>query len=163
MSPKIGIQAIVPKQTFTSKSFKEALIRALDKTSNQLVAEFKKTTRTWLTVVEFYATKRVEASGMLYISIGTNSNIYRYVAEGTKPHVIRPKKSRALAYSSGYRPKTRVGRISGNAGGAFGDTVFSKEVQHPGTQGRRFAQLIASKHRNLLQKNVNDELRKINR
>lgn len=163
MPLNIGIQAVVPGRRLKTKDFEAAIERALIRTANQVQAEFKKTTRTWLTQVDFYITRVYRTSAALYINIGTDNEIYRYVSRGTKPHVIKPKKSRVLAYSSGYRPKTRIGRISSSAGGSFGNSVFSGEVNHPGTTGRRFEELIAKKHQNTLQKNVNDEMKKSNR
>lgn len=44
-----------------------------------------------------------------------------YVHEGTRPHVIRPRNKKVLAFP-----------------GASGGTVFAREVQHPGTVARPF-------------------------
>ncbi|WP_329173335.1 hypothetical protein [Streptomyces sp. NBC_01477] len=44
----------------------------------------------------------------------------RYVLDGTRPHVIRPRRARALRFQSG------------------GSTVFAKVVYHPGTRPNNF-------------------------
>jgi hypothetical protein len=44
----------------------------------------------------------------------------RYVIEGTRPHLIRPRRARALRFEVG------------------GDVVFTKLVRHPGTRPNNF-------------------------
>lgn len=62
---------------------------------------------------------------------------------GTRPHVIRPKQPGGrLAFQAGYQPHTRpIGRYGG-PGQATGNTVFAKEVQHPGFPPRKFSERI---------------------
>ena len=52
--------------------------------------------------------------------VSTNVQYAEYVHDGTRPHVIRPRRKQAL--------KFRVG----------GMTVFAKVVNHPGTRARPF-------------------------
>ncbi|MEU4584873.1 hypothetical protein AB0F92_22700 [Kitasatospora aureofaciens] len=46
----------------------------------------------------------------------------RYVVEGTRPHIIRPRRAKALRFEIGGR------------------TVFAKVVHHPGTRANPFLQ-----------------------
>lgn len=61
---------------------------------------------------------------------------------GTRPHIIRPKNKKALAFTSGYTPHTRpIGR-SGGPGRATGERVVTKQVNHPGYPPRKFSDTI---------------------
>lgn len=59
--------------------------------------------------------------------VGTNLDYAEYIEIGTEPHIIKPKKKKALAFNWGNAP------ISPN--GKDGKFVY-KEVHHPGTQGQ---------------------------
>jgi len=66
---------------------------------------------------------------------------------GTRPHVIRPKRAKALRFPWGgpgsYRPKTIAGgRFRGPGKVQGGQIVFRKQVQHPGTKPRHFTRRI---------------------
>ena len=62
-------------------------------------------------------------------------DIVRYLEEGTDPHIIRPKTSKALAFKWSSAP----GGISPNGKG--GEFVF-KKVKHPGIEARHFVQEV---------------------
>lgn len=77
-------------------------------------------------------------------AVGENKKIWGYVDQGTKPHIIRPKRASVLKFQLGYDPRTRPGAgntppQSGGSGKASGDVVFRHEVHHPGTKARQFA------------------------
>lgn len=59
--------------------------------------------------------------------IGSNDEILRYYILGTKPHVIRPKTKKALAFKWGNAPVSPTSPSSGK-------WVY-KKVNHPGTKG----------------------------
>lgn len=58
-----------------------------------------------------------------------------YVVFGTKPHVIRPKNKKALAFEVGK--KERLGRKEGPG---KANIVITKKVMHPGTRPNPFVQ-----------------------
>lgn len=62
----------------------------------------------------------VSHSGNPSAVVETNVNYAPYVHDGTRPHIIRPRRRQALRF--------RVG----------GATVFATEVHHPGTSARPF-------------------------
>lgn len=67
----------------------------------------------------------VSREGAAWI-VGSNSEIFRYYIQGTKPHIIRPKFKKALSFkwpSAPMPPNSPTGSF-----------VF-KEVKHPGTKG----------------------------
>lgn len=51
----------------------------------------------------------------------------------TKPHIIRPRKARALRFPAAGSPTTLSGRVK--KGGAF---AFAQIVHHPGTKGQPY-------------------------
>lgn len=55
------------------------------------------------------------------VIIGTDDERFEWVNEGTKPHVITPRKAKALRFDA-----------------ASGGVVFTKRVNHPGTAPRDY-------------------------
>ena len=75
---------------------------------------------------------------------GEHKDIWIYVDQGTKPHVIVPKNARMLRFRTGYKAKTAPGAgIRGGGGGATGPVVWAKKVNHPGSKARKFSEQIA--------------------
>jgi len=78
---------------------------------------------------------------------GPNAKIFGYVDEGTRPHLIAPKRKRGvLTFKTGYQPKTRPNNSkfkgSGKATGGFRS---AKVVHHPGSKARHISRIIANK------------------
>lgn len=68
------------------------------------------------------------------LKIYSSTPIVKFIDEGTKPHIIRPKKpGGALA----FRAQEVVTRKDGKKI-SFGDKVITKEVKHPGFVGYDF-------------------------
>ncbi len=57
-----------------------------------------------------------------------------YVEFGTRPHVIRPRKGRFLAWPANASGRRLSGRARTNAG----PMVFARKVNHPGTKAQPF-------------------------
>ncbi len=124
--------------------FKRAIENAGNMTAKAVQVDFKVTTRTWKHQPDFTITH----AGMNPVwDISTNDEIYGYVSQGTRPHVIKPRNARILVFKQGgFRAKSRPGFIGSNAGSpATGETRIAKVVHHPGTEAREFAQTIANK------------------
>jgi hypothetical protein len=101
--------------------------------------------------------------GAYRVTTGTNAKIYGFVDEGTKAHVILPKRSKYLAFSSGYKAKTRVGIIGSEPGGSFGESVFAAKVHHPGFPGRKFTITIGKRRQVTLNQEVSHAIALVNR
>lgn len=122
----------------------EALLKA---TVNDLLdsarADYGKTVNTWTRKPTFALSKAARKGSTLTGSVITDNVIYGYVDEGTKPHVIRPKRAGGvLAFRGSYSAKTRVGVIGSTAGGASGALIRAQQVNHPGTKARGFTERI---------------------
>lgn len=135
------IVKIPPNVLPTSPQLMRALESGLDAAAKGVQEDFRKTTSSWQHKPAFSVEKR---TGERIVS--TNDEIYGYVDEGTRPHVIRPKRGKVLAFAGGaYRAKTSPRVIGSTGGGSSGATVFSRGVQHPGTKAREFEQAIGEK------------------
>lgn len=119
---------------------RRAIREALKAEAQLVLADFEKTTATWDSTPSF----DVSDDGEYGVVIGTDDENYQRVDEGTKPHVIVAHGT-ALAFAPGGSAKTRP-RVIGSSGGSKGPgVVFTKRVNHPGTEGRDFSGVIAEK------------------
>lgn len=151
----IKVKAIVPKRDpFNPRAIKAAVDAAYKEAAEGALEDFQKTTATWDHQPDFEIKKH--ADGYL---IGTRDDIYGYVDKGTRPHIIVVKNAKRLRFQSGYRAKTRPGYIGSQGGGASGDVVFKRSVNHPGSTGRGFSVLIRKKWQAKLAQIVNAKLR----
>jgi hypothetical protein len=157
--PNIRCEAIIPKKLVVDrKRLEKAVENALDLVAENVRVDFEVTTYTWKTKPTFViATKRGERR------VYTGNLIYKFVSGGTKPHVIKPKKSKYLVFfGNGFRPKTRVNYIGSNKGHAANrNKQFRKYVIHPGVESRNFEKVIAKKWRKqfpiIMQRSINQE------
>lgn len=162
----LKIEAIVPKKTPNGAAYDKAIRKALDRFIERVRTDLKTTTRTWETVVVFRKQTTLEGSALV-AEITTDSKVYAWVNEGTRPHIIRPKKAKALRFQWGgygsYKSKTIPGQLSSRAGGQSGDTVFRQEVHHPGFEGRHFTEAIVKKRGDELPRDVNAAITSVNK
>lgn len=145
---------------------KDAL-RALDKLAANIIvaerqvledlragirADLARVTQSWNHQPIFTEYKVAAEGGALHaarIRISTNDAIYRYVDEGTRPHIIAPRKpGGVLVFRTGYTSKTLPRLITSRTGGATGPTVFARVVRHPGTKARKFTETIMQRWQN---------------
>jgi hypothetical protein len=140
--PTLKLTAIKPPKMPTGDEYAKAMKKAVDKSAGLVLKDLESTVRTWVTKVVFDVT--ITQQGDDYgVTAGTDNQIYAWVNDGTKKHVIRPKRSPYLVFSSGYKAKTRVGIIGSQEGGSFGGDVFSRRaINHPGFPGRKFVDRI---------------------
>lgn len=129
-------------------------------TAKGVKKDLEKTTRTWKTKVLF--TIEIGKDGTGSATVYTNNEIYSYVNYGTKPHIIRPKNAKFLAFYTPFKAKTRV-RFLGSGNGMKGSNfVLTKEVHHPGTEAREWDIVIAEKwerpHSDKMQRRITNAL-----
>lgn len=147
--------------TVTANVQTKDALRALDKLATNMIlaerntledlrqgirADLARVTATWEHQPVFFEQKTQAAAGNLSsgeIRITTNDRIYKFVDEGTRPHIIRPRNPRGvLVFRGGYKAKTVPRYITSTAGGATGALRFAKVVRHPGTKPRHFTATI---------------------
>lgn len=133
------------KTPFDDKAHRQAIKAALDTTAQGVLADFERTVATWSSTPSF----DISANGEFERVVGTDDENYTRVDEGTHPHVIVAH-GKALAFGAGGSAKTRP-RVIGSSGGSKGSgVVFTQRVNHPGTEGRQFADTIGEKWEPLL-------------
>lgn len=141
---QVRFKPIIPKG-IKVKALIGELESAMKRVQRDIADDFSATTRTWNHKPkfdrEFESTKQ-----HIRVAVTTDSDIYRYVSEGTKPHIIRPRRGTTLRFQSGYSAKTSPGAIGSSSGGASGEFIFTRRgVRHPGTKARKFPEAIAKK------------------
>jgi hypothetical protein len=155
----IKLRPIIPKDlALTPAKARRAVKNALDGAAKGAKVDFRVTTQTWSHKPDFTIEKPSDSERI----VGTNDEIYGYVDDGTPRHTIVAKAGGVLAFGPGARAKTRP-RVIGSGGGSKGGaTVFTKRVQHPGTDAREFSEVIAEKWEEqlpmLLQRAIDAEL-----
>ena len=158
---KVSLKAVVPtKDVIDTKQLLGVIKGAAVETARGMRADFLKTTRTWKHRVVF--TIQITVDGNAQATVYTDDDIYNYVNGGTKPHMIKPRRKKRLAFGVPFRAKTRVGFL-GSGNGKRGNTmVFSKGVMHPGTDARNFDKVIADKwqtpYEQLMQRRVDNAI-----
>lgn len=141
---QMQFKPILPKK-FNVKALMAEVIKEMKEIHRDIGKDFDATVSTWDHQPKFE--RKLEQSARYIRSLnGTRDEIYGYVSRGTRPHLIRPKRARVLAFQGGtYTAKSSPGTIKAKHGGASGATVFSRGVHHPGSKARGFPEAIAKK------------------
>jgi hypothetical protein len=160
--PNISLKSITPKGLPKTKDFVAAIEKAALKTANLTQRDLENTTRTWQHKPQF-SINILPTDNPYTIIAGTDDKIYQFVDAGTKPHIIRPRRSKYLRFFSGYRAKTRVGIIGSREGGSYGEQVFRQQVYHPGTAARKFMITIAKRRQKTFEQEISQAIAKIAR
>jgi len=146
MPSAVVIKVIKPKR-FDDKAMTERLRYHAKKVAGEMRKDFEATTKTWQHKVEFK--ENVSAGkglGGIVAEVSTTDEIYGYVDQGTKPHIIRPKKAGGrLAFPSIFSAKTKPRVLGSTAGQRGPQDTFAQEVHHPGTEAREFGKMIEVK------------------
>ena len=139
-----------------------ALLNRMRKVGTQVKKDFEATTATWKHKPKFETLVSLAGGGATLL-VDTNDEIYRFVNDGTKEHVILPKKAKALRFAGTFSSKTLPGVLEARAGSSGGDTVFAKGVLHPGTKARNFDKLIAQKWQSRFKREMQDAMKDVAR
>lgn len=77
---------------------------------------------------------------------------WRWLNEGTSPHVIRPKGNYPLRFRTGYQAGSSPKQLFTIGASVSGDEVRAREVHHPGFPAREWSDLIIEKHQDPFQR-----------
>ena len=72
--------------------------------------------------------------GPTFAIVEASTTYAAYVELGTRPHVIRPKSARVLAWPANSGDRRLSGRARTKGGKRSGPSIFAKKVNHPGTK-----------------------------
>lgn len=125
--------------------FRLEMLNAMRKAGTVVKKDFEKTTATWNHKPKFVVVISLTGPGPVML-VDTDDKIYGYVTKGTEPHLIVPRRAKALSFTWGgkgsYKAKTKPGVIGSSTGGPTGKRVFRAYVEHPGTEARKFDEAI---------------------
>jgi len=144
--PTVGFKAFGPTRkgmVFNDKAVRKEIISALNDFEKIALREAKTIDQTFETPFDWkYFTNRLFVADM-EARVWTDDPRYKWLDEGTKPHIIQPKKPGGiLAFPSVFKPKTSPRRLPSQPGGSSGETVFAKLVHHPGTEPRNYSRQL---------------------
>lgn len=136
----ITLKPITPGKSVLDVAKFEQEIKAELKNQGQKVQKlYEQATSTWSHKPAFVVD--VVEGG---VTVSTTDEIFGYVNLGTKPHIIRPKNAKILAFNAGgFVPKSRPRSLSAGGGSKGGTPVFAHEVHHPGNKPRNFDATVA--------------------
>lgn len=152
---RFALRAVAPKLSLNVEEHAADLRKRVKRVQEQTRRDYQKTTRTWDRKPRFTITSE-RGPAVIGVTAGTTSEIYQFVDEGTKPHVIRARKAKVLRFFSNYKAKTQPNVIGSSSGGSWGILLFAKEVHHPGNKARNFTLIISEKARARLIKETNE-------
>lgn len=141
----LQMEVIAVPELFDMASIERVVENTLNMTALAVKVDFNVTQRTFKRKHVFRIRKKKNER-----IVSTDSLIYHFLNDGTKRHPI-PKRpgAKMLRFQWGgpgsYKPKTLTRKILSRQGGSTGPMVSMKKVMHPGTEARKFDEVIAEK------------------
>lgn len=144
--------SIVGVKNLQLPSLEKIVLEEAKKEAKKLKQEFGGTVTRWKRKPQFTITLQEGGN----FEVGTDNEIYKYVDEGTKPHVIRAKNAPYLSFfRTGFVSKTKANSLNTRAGRAANQNFRQPQmVKHPGTKPRNFTKLIRERSRKRYGNNV---------
>jgi asparagine N-glycosylation enzyme membrane subunit Stt3 len=127
-----------------------AITNKLKMTGEAARVDFVATTNTWNHKPKFVASIVDPET----VAVGTDDAVWGMLDVGTKPHIIRVKRAKALRFAwngfGSYGAKTRPGFL-GSKNAKYPTTInYRKQVKHPGTKARIWTGTAIIKYQKLL-------------
>lgn len=136
------MKLILPKQLIADpKKLARALGNALNGVAKDIQLDFRVTTQTW----EHKPSFPISSPSAYRRIVSTDDQIYAFVNDGTRAHIIRPKGGGVLVFRGPFRAKTVPNQIASTAGSVGTAETFTRGVNHPGTKARNFDKAIHDK------------------
>ena len=146
----IAVKSIIPKK-IDVPAMDKVWLEELEEYGKFIIRDFEKTVAPWSGAKpSFVLARYVTAQGTtLVVRITGNAEGVQkwwWRELGTKPHTIRAKSAKTLAFPSVYHRGSTPGKLFVSRATSGGETIFSPVVQHPGTEARNMGALIAAEH-----------------
>ena len=165
----IVVKAVRPKK-LNEKAFKQELTKAARLVRDDMQAEFRKTVKGWEGAKPTFESVIEVSDRETSVLVGPGGNEegaqkWEWLNSGTKPHVIAAKGAGRLAfYASGFQSKTMPGVLSTRGGRkAASDFTRPQAVMHPGTEARKWDEMIQKIYQPRFQKRMEKAIRDGNR
>lgn len=145
------VRAIIPEK-FDADALLKTLRDEFERYAPHLVKDLQRTTAHWTGEKPvFKPLIRVWMDREMVLEIrlaGPEKGVNKWIwiNEGTKPHVIRPRRARHLHFQTGYTAGSKPGSTFTMRASTGGDWRAALEVNHPGTQAREWSRLIEANH-----------------
>jgi len=158
----VKFKAIKPRP-LDLKCVREELRRVMDdEIKPTLLADIKLTVSTWDEPPQFRTWSRVGPRGTpIEVRVYTTDEVWNWLDEGTKRHVIRARRAKRLVFRAGpYVPKTVPNTLYARQGGySVGPMVGPVEVTHPGTKPRNWTKLIMKQRAKWFNKTMQEAMK----
>lgn len=133
-----------------------ALQAVLTKTADAVRTDFLRTTKTWSSNPSF----GIRVPDPMIREIATSHAIYAMLDAGTPRHLIFPRRSRVLHFTTPFQSKTLPQWIGSRGGKRGTSEVWSRGVDHPGTAPRDWALTLAIRYLDLFPTAMQREIKR---
>jgi len=152
----------LPKTHLSQDEAYKTILAELKQYEKDVLLDFQATTGTWKHKVKWQH-EHLILPDVVSVKVWTTDEIYKYVDEGTKPHIISPKNKPRLAFMVGGSPKTQPGMDTAGPGSPGTKLVVlpvGMSVHHPGTKARNFTKEIRKHHSKDFYSRIDKAMRK---
>lgn len=146
---QIRLTAIIP-QPLNRLAMLKQLQDGMQKLGEDIRDDFERTVKTWHDKPDFEPAHNkvlLVGANMMKVESVTEDLTYKYVVDGTRPHIIRPRIAKQLRYPGTFSPKTVPGLIDSGPGFSGPPGQRRMEVHHPGVEARHFDRAIRDKQK----------------
>lgn len=117
--------------------------KAINEQTSYGKRQYEKTVVDWDKKPVFEQNRARRRGQVIYGSVDTDNEVFIYVDQGTRPHIITARRAPMLVFQTGYKAKTTPKRFRSRAGGKFGPYARKFSVRHPGTEARGWTEILA--------------------
>lgn len=137
---QIRLTPILP-QPLNRLAMLKQLQDGMEELGESIRDDFERTVKTWRDKPVFEPIHNkvlLVGANIMRVESVTEDLTYKYVAKGTKPHTIVPRRAKMLRFPGTFVPKTVPGLIDSGSGFSGPPIEYRNRVEHPGVQARNF-------------------------
>lgn len=153
----------ISKEDWWEGRVREAAIKAVGRTQNDVVKMFALTTATWRHKPDFRKSPIRVSGGIVKASVYTKDKNYVRVNFGTRPRIITSK-GKPMSFHTGFTPKTQPGKLAPSGGGYGGKKIARRKVgtvKRHSIKARNFDKQIVVQTQPRLRDNLIDSLKEV--
>jgi hypothetical protein len=152
----------IGKKSWWEDGIRDAAMRAVGETQNNILDMFNLTVSTWRHKPDFNKSP-IKLSGLsISADVSTTDENYVRVNFGTPPRIIVAK-NKPMSFYPGFTPKTRRGSLGPSGGGSGGKKIARYKVgtiKRHAIEARNFDVEIKDRAQPMLRENLVENLRK---
>ena len=141
---------------FDIKKLEAATVKAVNDTLDEVENDYKSSVKDFSAInTPIFTKKKATVQGNVVSgSVGTSDENYARLNFGTSGHRVPKSGYSRMSFRTGYKKKTRRGRIPSVSGGASGEWAHSTHHWVSGIDPRRYDETIAVANEPVLKLNV---------